>query len=76
VKLFIPAPGEPAHHPGGGKAPRDPRERVFVDLERYGNTSAASIPIALAEAKEQGRFAPGDLVLAVAFGGGSPGPPP
>jgi len=45
-------------------------ERVFVNLEQYGNTSAASIPLALAEAKAQGRFRPGDLVLLVAFGSG------
>ncbi len=45
-------------------------ERVFVNLEQYGNTSAASIPLALAEAKAQGRFRSGDLVLLVAFGSG------
>jgi 3-oxoacyl-[acyl-carrier-protein] synthase-3 len=45
-------------------------DRVFVNLERYGNTSAASIPIALAEAKAQGRMRSGDLVLLVAFGAG------
>ena len=45
-------------------------DRVFVNLEQYGNTSAASIPLALAEAKAQGRFRSGDLVLLVAFGGG------
>ena len=45
-------------------------ERVYVNLEQYGNTSAASIPLALAEAKAQGRFRPGDLVLLVAFGSG------
>jgi 3-oxoacyl-[acyl-carrier-protein] synthase-3 len=39
-------------------------------LDQYGNTSAASIPLALAEAKAQGRFRQGDLVLLVAFGGG------
>ncbi len=45
-------------------------ERVYMNLERYGNTSAASIPIALAEAVAEGRLAPGDRVLMVAFGGG------
>lgn len=45
-------------------------EKVFVNLERFGNTSAASIPIALTEAREQGRFAKGDLVLLTAFGAG------
>jgi len=46
------------------------QDRVFVNLDQYGNTSAASIPLALAEAKAQGRFQPGDLVLLVAFGAG------
>lgn len=47
-----------------------PMERVFINLDRYGNTSAATIPIALAEAADQGRLNPGDYVLATAFGGG------
>ncbi len=45
-------------------------DRVYMNLERYGNTSAASIPIALAEAVAEGRLAAGDRVLMVAFGGG------
>ena len=45
-------------------------DRVYMNLERYGNTSAASIPIALTEAVAEGRLAPGDRVLMVAFGGG------
>jgi 3-oxoacyl-[acyl-carrier-protein] synthase-3 len=47
-----------------------PEERVYMNLERYGNTSAASIPIALAEACVEGRLAPGDRMLMVAFGAG------
>ncbi|PWB62225.1 MAG: 3-oxoacyl-ACP synthase, partial [Deltaproteobacteria bacterium] len=47
-----------------------PMERVFVNVDRFGNTSAASIPIALAEARDQGRYAEGDLLLLAAFGGG------
>jgi 3-oxoacyl-[acyl-carrier-protein] synthase-3 len=47
-----------------------PRERVFANIERYGNTSAASIPIALYEAAEQGKLREGDNVLLTAFGGG------
>jgi 3-oxoacyl-[acyl-carrier-protein] synthase-3 len=47
-----------------------PMERVFVNLDRYGNTSAGTIPIALTEAAEQGRLKPGDYVLLTAFGGG------
>jgi 3-oxoacyl-[acyl-carrier-protein] synthase-3 len=47
-----------------------PMDRVFVNLDRYGNTSAASVPIALYESAQQGRLAQGDLVLLTAFGGG------
>jgi len=47
-----------------------PPERVFTNLERYGNTSAASIPIALCEAVEQGRIKPDDRLILVGFGAG------
>ncbi len=45
-------------------------ERFYLNLEKYGNTSAASIPIALDEAFQDGRINSGDLVLLVAFGAG------
>ena len=45
-------------------------DKVFINLHRYGNTSSASIPIALDEANRQGRIKPGDLLLLDAFGGG------
>lgn len=45
-------------------------ERVYVNLDRYGNTSAACIPIAIHEASAEGRIKRGDWVLLVAFGGG------
>jgi 3-oxoacyl-[acyl-carrier-protein] synthase-3 len=47
-----------------------PEDKVFVNLQRYGNTSAASIPIALDEANRTGRIKAGNLVLFDAFGGG------
>ena len=47
-----------------------PMEKVFVNIQRYGNTSAASIPIAICEAEATGRLRRGDKVLLVAFGGG------
>jgi 3-oxoacyl-[acyl-carrier-protein] synthase-3 len=47
-----------------------PKEKVVVNLDRYGNTSAASIPIALDEALQQGRARKGSLILLVAFGAG------
>ncbi|NLV17490.1 MAG: ketoacyl-ACP synthase III [Syntrophomonadaceae bacterium] len=45
-------------------------EKVIVNLERYGNVSAASIPLALGEAVEDGRIKEGDLIMMVAFGAG------
>jgi 3-oxoacyl-[acyl-carrier-protein] synthase-3 len=47
-----------------------PSDRFFVNLERYGNTSAASIPLALDEARRSGRIKTGDTTLFVAFGAG------
>lgn len=47
-----------------------PLERTFVNVHRFGNTSAASIPIALDEARRSGRIKPGDLVGLVTFGAG------
>ncbi len=47
-----------------------PVERFFVNVDRYGNTSAASIPIALDEARRVGRIKRGDVTLLVAFGAG------
>jgi 3-oxoacyl-[acyl-carrier-protein] synthase-3 len=44
--------------------------KVVVNVDRYGNTSSASVPLALAEARDQGRLKPGDLILMIAFGGG------
>jgi len=47
-----------------------PRERTLVNIERYGNTSAASIPLVLAEAADDGRLSDGDLILLSGFGAG------
>jgi 3-oxoacyl-[acyl-carrier-protein] synthase-3 len=47
-----------------------PPERAMINVERYGNTSSASIPIALQEALEAGRLHDGDRLMLVAFGGG------
>lgn len=45
-------------------------DRMFMNVEKYANTSAAALPIAIDEAAKSGRFLKGDLVLLVAFGGG------
>jgi 3-oxoacyl-[acyl-carrier-protein] synthase-3 len=47
-----------------------PKERFFVNLDRYGNTASASVLIALDEAISEGRLAQGDLVVITTFGGG------
>jgi 3-oxoacyl-[acyl-carrier-protein] synthase-3 len=47
-----------------------PMEKVFVNVDRYGNTSAASVPLALSEAVAAGRVKKGDKLLFVAFGSG------
>lgn len=47
-----------------------PEEKVYINLQEYGNTSAASIPVALNEAIEKRLLNPGDLCVMVAFGGG------
>ena len=47
-----------------------PKEKIYLNLQRYGNTSAASVPMALHEAVEEGRVQAGNLVLLVAFGAG------
>jgi 3-oxoacyl-[acyl-carrier-protein] synthase-3 len=47
-----------------------PADRVYVNIERFGNTSAASIPIALDELNRSGQIQPGDVVLMSAFGAG------
>jgi 3-oxoacyl-[acyl-carrier-protein] synthase-3 len=49
---------------------RIPLEKFFLNIHRYGNTSSASIPIALDEAVREGRFQPNDLILMSALGGG------
>lgn len=47
-----------------------PMERFYINLDRYGNTSAASIPIALDEMNEKGMLNKGDKIVLVGFGGG------
>ncbi len=47
-----------------------PKDKVFINIHKYGNTSAASIPIALDEANRKGRLKAGDKVLMISFGGG------
>jgi 3-oxoacyl-[acyl-carrier-protein] synthase-3 len=53
-----------------GKALRLPPGKLYSNVAEYGNTGSASVPLALVQAREQGRIAPGDLVLLTAFGAG------
>jgi 3-oxoacyl-[acyl-carrier-protein] synthase-3 len=45
-------------------------DRFFINVDRYGNTSSASVPTALDEALEKGKINPGDLLVFSALGGG------
>jgi 3-oxoacyl-[acyl-carrier-protein] synthase-3 len=70
IELLIPHQANTRILKSAAKAIGLPLEKVFINVDRYGNTSAASIPIALCEAVEQGRLKEGDHVALVGFGGG------
>jgi 3-oxoacyl-[acyl-carrier-protein] synthase-3 len=70
VDLFIPHQANQRILNAVGKRLGFDDDRVYVNLSRYGNTSAASIPIAMAEAYEKGALKKGDIVLLSAFGAG------
>jgi 3-oxoacyl-[acyl-carrier-protein] synthase III len=70
VDLFIPHQANVRIIEAVAKGLDLPMEKMFVNLDRYGNTSAASVPIALAEAVNEGRVEVGDNVTIVAFGAG------
>jgi len=70
IDLFVPHQANKRIIDAIGKRLGLPEDRVYVNLDRYGNTSAASIPIALDEANRTGRIQPGNLVLLDSFGGG------
>ncbi len=70
VDLFIPHQANTRIIASAARSLGLPDERVFMNVERYGNTAAGSVPIALCEAIEQGRVKPGDQVVLVGVGGG------
>ncbi len=70
VSLFIPHQANIRIIQAAAERLNLPMERVFVNVDRYGNTSAASIPIALYEAWASGRLQKGDVVVVVGFGAG------
>jgi 3-oxoacyl-[acyl-carrier-protein] synthase-3 len=70
VSLFIPHQANLRIIEAAAKRVDLPMDRVFVNVDRYGNTGAASVYVALEEANATGRLKRGDLVLIVALGGG------
>jgi 3-oxoacyl-[acyl-carrier-protein] synthase-3 len=70
VSLFIPHQANLRIIEAAVKRVSLPMDRVFVNVDRYGNTGAASVYVALEEALSAGRIRKGDLVLMAAFGGG------
>lgn len=70
IDLFIPHQANKRIITSAARQARLPEEKVFVNIHKYGNTSAASIPIALCEALEEGRAKIGDNLAFIAFGAG------
>jgi 3-oxoacyl-[acyl-carrier-protein] synthase-3 len=70
IDLFVPHQANSRIIDAAGRRLGIPADRSMVNVDRYGNTSAASIPIALSEASEQGRLHEGDVVLLSGFGAG------
>jgi 3-oxoacyl-[acyl-carrier-protein] synthase-3 len=70
VSLFIPHQANVRIIEATAKHAGIPMEKVYVNVDRYGNTSSASIPISIDELIEQGRVKEGSTVLLAAFGAG------
>jgi 3-oxoacyl-[acyl-carrier-protein] synthase-3 len=70
LDLFVPHQANLRIIEAAVKRLKVPMEKVMINVERYGNTGAASVYVALEEAWTTGRVKPGDLVLMAAFGGG------
>lgn len=70
MDLFIPHQANIRIIEAAAKQLSLPMDKVYVNIHRYGNTSAASIPVAFCEAVEEGRIKEGDNIVVVGFGGG------
>jgi 3-oxoacyl-[acyl-carrier-protein] synthase-3 len=70
IALYVPHQANIRIMQAMAKKLKVPMERIFVNIDRYGNISSASMAIALDEASRQGRIKRGDLVLLCGFGGG------
>jgi 3-oxoacyl-[acyl-carrier-protein] synthase-3 len=70
IDLFVPHQANLRIIEAAAKRVGLPMDKVFVNVDRYGNTGAASVFVALEEAVSAGRVKPGDKILLAAFGGG------
>lgn len=70
IRLFIPHQANLRINQFSAAKLELPEEKFFSNIEKYGNTTAGSIPIAMGEALEQGAYGEGDLIILVAFGAG------
>nr|MBN1229236.1 ketoacyl-ACP synthase III [Anaerolineae bacterium] len=70
IDLFIPHQANHRIVEAAARLMHVPEDRFYMNIQRYGNTSAASIPVALCEAIEEGRCKPGDILGLVGFGAG------
>ena len=70
IAMFIPHQMNARIIESVGKRLKFTDDRIFINIDKYGNTSAASIPIALDECRRLGKLKSGDIILLVAFGGG------
>lgn len=70
IDLFVPHQANSRIIEAAAKRLELPMEKVFLNVEKYGNTSGGSIPLALSEAVQEGRLQPGMLVMTVGFGAG------
>ena len=70
IDLFVPHQANLRINQFAAAALEVPEEKFYSNIERYGNTTAGSIPIALSELVEEGTIKEGDLIMLVAFGAG------
>ncbi len=70
IDLYVPHQANLRIIESGAEKMGFPREKIFTNLQKYGNTSAASVPLCLYEARAEGRLKDGDLVLLMGFGAG------
>jgi 3-oxoacyl-[acyl-carrier-protein] synthase-3 len=70
IDLFVPHQANLRIIDGAAKKLGIPEQKIYTNVQRYGNTSCASIPLCLSEARAEGRLNEGDLVLLMGFGAG------